>query len=125
MNMYYSYKREWIEMILIIGGRSTRFLVNPYGRKRARSNVCAGQPGLRTELTRLELEIASLACKTQALTHKLGELYAGYRCKDRQDIGAADTQADMLALSREADDCINKLYTLEKRRGVLLGRVNV
>lgn len=111
-------------MILIIGGRSARYLVTPYGRKRARSYAGGGQPGLKTEITRLDLEIASLSGRTQALSHKLGELYALFRCENRLKDCTSGAQADMLALSRETDDCIDKLYKLEKQRGLLLEKMN-
>lgn len=79
---------------------------------------------LRTELKKVEQTIRDISDKTRCLADELGARYVVFRCsRVIYDDGRDVRNADLIRLSKQADDYIEEIYFLEQRRKELLEKL--
>jgi hypothetical protein len=111
-------------MILMRGRRQLPYPEDLTRRCAVYTKVKYRAADLETELTRVEQDIEVIANRTRELADRLGERYAIFRCLDRRyDDGRSYSNADIMALSRQADQYIETIYMLEQRRKELLDEI--
>lgn len=79
---------------------------------------------LETELERIEQEIEDVSERARMLADELGSRYAIFRCEaKRYDGGQSVRDTGIMFLSRQTDECIESIYSLEQRRKELLTQI--
>jgi hypothetical protein len=97
-------------------------LGKPIRKKMAKGGRRHKVGGRNAELLRVECEIAAVTQESRRLADELGRRFLAFRSECRECGGARDMHnTGLMALSREADTCIDRIYELVERRRELLG----
>lgn len=98
-----------------------RMPVGPGRESASRGKAMRKQAAEAKELMRVESEIAELTRKARALAGELGMGYAVFRSEAANyGFGKDQRRTRLLELSRATDECIDRIYRLERRRGELM-----
>ncbi len=95
------------------------------GRRKARGSSPVHMRSLESELNHVEMSIRDIADKARCLADELGAKYVVFRCsKIVYNDGREFHNADLIRLSKQADDYIETIYSLEQKRKELLDELN-
>jgi hypothetical protein len=98
-----------------------RMPVGPGRIGAARGRAMQKGAAAQKELIRVERETAELTRKVRALAEELGAGYAVFRSEMASYGAGGDLKRTrLLELSRATDECIDRIYRLERRRIELL-----
>lgn len=95
------------------------------GRRKTRGSSAGQMRNLQTELNDVEMSIRNIADKARCLADELGAKYVVFRCsRIVYNDGRELHNADLIRLSKQADDYIETIYSLEQKRKELLGKLS-
>lgn len=98
---------------------------SPTGRRKAGASSAACMRSLESELSNVERNIRDTADKARCLADELGAKYVVFRCsKIVYNDGREIHNADLIRLSKQADDYIETIYSLEQKRRELMDKLD-